>query len=177
MEFALNFPVNIKNLPKNGLALTFTASKKECEALASNHALQEVEAFCAVYRIFRENADIIKLTGEFTAQIKQNCVSTGELISQELCKKIDARFVKARARAQQQPYIVEDTEFFELYSGDFIDIGQVTEELFELAIDHYPHSPNAQPIVFSAPADIDRGEANDYSPFSVLKQYKDKKGA
>lgn len=173
MSFALKFPLQVRSIPEKGLVLTLNANETELMALAKNHNLSKVKFFRADYRVTRWKRRGVKLTGTVIAEITQECVISLLPIESKITQPVDLIFVPNDSKLVRDGPEFKSYEIMidvdgpdtpEVLLGETIDIGAISEEFFELAIDPYPHSDDITKLDVSQ----DSVEAEMQSPFSVL---------
>ena len=175
---ALSHKISVNRLPQRGMPVRLEPNETERAELARDHGLVAVNSFSAELTVAKWRSDGVKVTGKLSADIVQTCSITLEPIDAHVENDIDAVFVPehsklARMETDANGEILLDAEGPdgpETFAGDQLDVGQVTEEFFELGIDPYPKKPGAElPPV----ADADREPAK-VSPFAKLASLKQK---
>lgn len=167
----VSFPVDVRRLPSRGFPVKISADEAARTALAEAHGLNAVEAFLADLLVERWGRDGARVTGGVTARIVQSCVLTLEPVPATIDARVDAIFVPENSRlaAPHEGEVHVDPEgpdTPETFAGDEIDVGELAEEFFELAIDPYPHAPGARLGDAAAGAD-------DAGPFAALAKLKE----
>lgn len=177
---AVSRPVVVSVLPTAGFAVTIDASADERAALARDHGLIAVERFVAELELKRWRKDGVRIRGQISARIVQECIVTLEPVTSELAVPVDALFVPegsrlARPLDDDGALIIdaEGADTPEIFEGGSIDAGAVAEEFFELAIDPYPRAPDAELEPAPEP-DGDDGETGADNPFAKLSALRDK---
>lgn len=182
MAFALKYLVNVRSLPLKGIRVTLTADARDCKKLAENHDLKEVISYNAEFQVFPWKKRGVRLKGQLKASIVQTCIATLKPIDNTIDEKIEVFFVPDDSRLAKPKVSDETGELFvdvegpdtpEIFQGDSIDVGAVTEEFFELAIDPYPRIENFE---VHLPAELEPEDKEiiekKISPFAILKQLK-----
>lgn len=177
MSFALKFPVQVRSIPEKGIVLTLDATEPERIKLAKNHDILEVKYFHADYRVTRWKRRGVKLKGMVIAEITQECVISRLPIENKITQPVELIFMPddsklARDRHDFQNYEimidVEGPDTPEILNGESIDVGAISEEFFELAIDRYPRTDDVAGLDVSK----DFVEAETHLPFAVLGKLK-----
>jgi len=180
MEFALSFSVDVRSLPPRGTHVTLQANRQECDKLARNHGLLAVAQFGAGFDVRPWKKRGVRLTGEVTAQITQQCVVTLEPVENRLVCPVDAIYLPDDSRLASRDnehnhellLDAEGADVPEVFSGNRLDVGAVAEEFFELSLDPYPRKAGAQ---FGGLEDKKKNSPSDderESPFAVLDRIK-----
>ncbi|MBI1619195.1 YceD family protein [Aquamicrobium zhengzhouense] len=144
--------VQVSRLPKNGLEIIVEADAEQREALADEHDLRSVETFKAVLNVTAWRKGGVKVAGRVKAVIVQDCVVTLEPVEQVVDEEVSGLFlpegsklaVPTRSIEGEILLDAEGEDSPELFSGDFVDVGQLAEEFFAMGIDPYPRRPDAQ---------------------------------
>ena len=169
----LSFLVDVRRLPSRGFPVKIVANQEVRTALAETHDLEAVEDFSADLLVERWSRDGVKVTGRVTARIVQACVITLEPVHAAIDAPVDAVFVPEHSRLavphQGEVHVDPDgPDVPETFAGNEIDVGELAEEFFELAIDPYPHAPGAT-LAGSGSADGTEGA------FATLRTLKEKR--
>jgi len=169
MEFAHKLLVNVSSLPRKGKEFDLVSDAPSRDHLAQNHGLVAVEHMHAHFHLVPQQGGRVRLDGDFVAKLVQNCVITGEAITQQISDDFHLIFIpQAQAEKEQAEIILnveaEEEDRVEFFDGTHIDLGGVVEEFFCLALDPYPRKEGAE---FTS---IHIGEGDDRSPFAILKK-------
>jgi len=172
IEFAHKIPVNIRALGRKGQEFTLISQADERECLAHNHGLVAVNKFEASFYLMPRRQGCVHLRGHFIAEVIQNCVISGEAITQQIKDDFTLLFKPHTGSAPYRDEIIvdveeEDVEFFE---GDEIDLGAVVEEFFCLTLDPYPRKPGAEFTSMQIGNRDSQAETKPESPFNILKK-------
>jgi len=164
MEFAHKLSVNVSSLARKGQVIDLISNQGELARLAQNHDLVAVLHFEASFHLTPRSKGQVHLNGHFTARLVQNCVISGEPITQQLRDDFTLLFVPRSQQTENQ----DDDDRLEFFDGHSIDLGAVVEEFFELALDPYPRKDGAEFI----PVQIGEAQEEDkpVSPFAALKK-------
>lgn len=183
-------PLNVHDVPRDGLERTVTATETECAAIAEDIGLPAVSAVTARFRIHPQAGGRFHLTGRLVATITQVCVVSLEPFASTVEQPIDLAFAPGIAELEYRlprrrdrdappaparpPAAVPGNDDQEdppdPIIDDTIDLGAVALEFLVLACDIYPHKPG---VHF---ADIAIGDKDDPEPsaFAALQRLKDR---
>lgn len=150
------------------------ATPAERDALARDCDLPGIDSLSAAFRVRREGADGLHVTGTVTARVRQVCVVSLDEFASDLAEPVDVRFapeaeVEELAAARAARPNGDDEELEDLPDpivNGRIDLGALAAEILVLGLDPYPRKPG---IVFDEPADA---AEPDESPFAALKALK-----
>ena len=144
----------------------FAATEEECLNLAKRFDAISVQNFTGkVQMIYDKERKAFSISGNFEAEVTQECRTTFKPVSQSISEKFKELLVK---NAEDLPSIEEAQErgqAIELLQGDEIDYGEIATQWLSLALDPYPRAEGA---VFEH-IEHDPSETN---PFSALKAVK-----
>lgn len=179
---ALSFPVIVQHVPQKGLTVTIKTDEHERDALARDHDLVAVRSFSAEFLLTPWKKDGIKLRGRVNAVIVQSCIVTLEPLESEISENVEAIFVPENSRLARMPtdasgellIDADGPDIPEIFEGDRIDVGQVAEEFFDLAIDPYPRKPGVEDIQTPLASDDIEEEEKPVSPFAKLSDWQKK---
>jgi len=173
----LHRPFRADDLPSKGLKIALRASPAELEAIAARLGLVSLNLFEGDLRLQPEIGRQISLTGPIRAEIVQNCVVTGELLTTPLEFELDRSFAEDadpfEGLNNSDDDIITDPEIEEpdpIIDGK-IDVGEQAVEELALNIPPYPRAPGA---VFEALGDDSPDAEPGRNPFSVLSSLKNK---
>ncbi len=147
----VSFEAHVARLPHKGLAVVVEASAAQLEALARAHGLLSVESYRAELLVSAWKRHGVKVAGKVEADITQACVVTLDPVHAHIKEQVEGLFLPQGSKLGRQGFdeggeILIDAEgpdAPELFSGDTIDVGALSEEFFGLAIDPYPRKPGA----------------------------------
>ena len=178
MDVTLKFMLNVQKLPTKGVYIELIADKNELALLGRNHNLLDVSYFKAKYKAMPGKMQSITLKGFIEAHITQTCIATGQAVEKIVEKEVEIFYFKRESKLAMKAENnlsnelygnnEDESHFFEIYDKNIINIGAITEEIFELSIDLYPRCDNTKPIVFSSDANVIKEEKK--SPFAILKK-------
>ena len=146
----VSFPVHVARLPKKGMRVTIDADASQREALSRAHGLVAVEEFRVELDVTAWKRGGIRIDGRVAALIVQQCGVTLEPVEEHLDEAVAALFLPegsklALPKRSAEGEILLDAEGEdapELFSGDTVDVGELAEEFFALAINPYPRRAN-----------------------------------
>lgn len=177
----ISHPVNVLTLPTRGLDIELKPDAEALAALARVNGLVRIEDFAATIALKRWHKDGIRATGNIQASLVQSCGVTLVDVSQHLDTEIEAVFLpdtsKLARRIQdgQAEEILIDPEGDDapdLFELPWLDVGDIVQEFFALAIDPFPRAPDAPAL---APVDNDAADDDAKpNPFATLASLKDK---
>jgi hypothetical protein len=149
-----------------------SAEQAERAALARRFGLLAIHRLDAEAELRRED-DAVWAEGEARAAYDEQCIATGETLSQSRAIPFRLRFVpeeaEAAATAEEMELSDEDCDTL-THDGAAIDLGEAVAQTFALGLDPFPRGPNANAALRAAGV-IGEDEAG---PFAALKILKDK---
>lgn len=171
-DWAWGRPVSLREVARGPLDLRLSPDEATRAKLARDLGLEGLPALTVQVRI-RPWLDGAEISGRIQAQVVQLCSVTLDPFEQPLTGEFDLKVVP-----HGSPHASEEVEGGELtldleapdppdvLDGEEIDVTGYVVEYLALEIDPFPRKPGAQ-FDFTPP--------EKESPFSVLKQLKDKK--
>lgn len=162
-------PVRREDVPESGLHVDLVADAAVRAAVAAVAGLRELPRLEAHFDVARQGAGL-RVAGEVSATVGQNCVVTLEPLTTELREPIDLVFVPARAKpndADREDAAIdpEAGDEPELLIDGTADLGVAATEFLLLGIDPYPRKAGAE---FEAPA-ADDSAAHPFAALAALK--------
>lgn len=171
----VSYPVHVARLPKKGMAVRLEADAAAREALAEAHGLRAVDRFTADLDVVGWKKGGVRVTGRVRADIVQNCVVTLDPVGERIDEEVAALFLPegsalATPRNAEGEIILEadGEDGPELFSGDSVDVGQLAEEFFALAINPYPRKEGVE--LETGPQDGDEKRGPLYEKLQSLKK-------
>jgi hypothetical protein len=138
-------PVVIGPWPAAGIVLTLEASPDECRGLAERFGLVALRRLSGRARLDRSaGGEVIHLRGQLDAEVVQSCVVSLEDVPASVSEAFECRFVRPGAAPGGEFAWDEDLEPL---SGPQLDLGEVFAQQLGLALDPYPHAPDAYTLV------------------------------
>jgi len=163
-----SYMVDINRISANGTVLNLSADKSQCEALAKRFGLISVLELQAHIALSRINKKRVRVNGSFDAKVVQECGITLKPFEQRVQDKFAVVFSSEEETSVRKNEIdldMDDEDDIEFFQGDKIDVGELVSEYFSLALDPFPHAPEA---VFQSEID----DKNEKNAFSVLEKLK-----
>lgn len=146
----VSFEAHVARLPQNGLPVVIEADEAQREALAKAHGLLSVEKYRADLLVTAWKRHGVKVAGRVEADITQACVVSLEPLEAHIGEEVEGLFLPDDSKLGRLGFgsggeIMIDADgpdSPELFSGDMIDVGELAEQFFGLAIDPYPRKPD-----------------------------------
>jgi uncharacterized metal-binding protein YceD (DUF177 family) len=168
-------PVSIDRIPEQGMHVDLIADDAVRAELAKIATLRDLPRLTASFDIIREGAGAVRIDGEVSAVVGQNCVVTLEPIENAINEPINL-LVTAKAAgsiADEDGKITIDfdgTDQVEPITDDTVDLGAIATEFLLLAIDPYPRKEGA---VFEAPKIAEDPAKHPFAALQALKKADD----
>lgn len=166
----LSWWIDVKDLPDEGVALSFEASAEDRARLATHAGILSIDALTAKGEI-RPFGGGVEVRLRLQADLAQACVVSLVPVPAHLDEPILRRYLvdwQMEPTAERAIEIAPGEEDpAEPLPGERLDLGPVLAEEFILALDPYPRAPEAK-----IPDELAAGPAA-ISPFAVLKRLKD----
>ncbi len=182
-------PLNVHDIPREGLDRTITASAQECAAIAADIDLPAVGRLAVDYTIKPRAGGHLEVTGVLAAAITQVCVVSLEPFESAVEQHIDLTFAPAIAGSEYRlpkrrdrdalaapvrlaavPGHDDQEDPADPIVDDTIDLGAVALEFLVLACDIYPRKPD----VHFTDAIIGDNDEPEPSAFAALQRLKDR---
>ena len=163
-------PLAAQDVPPEGRHLQIVADEATCAAIAKLAGALSIARVEASYDISPWRGDGLRLSGEVTAVVTQNCVVTLEPIESEIAEPIELTFLPAAVNASPvtpgtATVPIEGEDPPEPLVNGTIDLGVIATEFLLLGIEPYPRKPGA--VFAPPPAETEAG-----NPFAVLAALK-----
>lgn len=151
MTSPISFPVHVARLPKKGMPVSIHADEAQRAALAQEHDLLSVNELRVDLDVVGWKKGGVKVDGRIHAEIEQACVVTLEPVKEIIDQPLSAIYLP-EGSSLTGPKLSSEGEIIleaegddgpEIFSGDTIDVGQLAEEFFALAINPYPKKAGA----------------------------------
>jgi hypothetical protein len=140
MKPELHRPIAIDRIGPTGLDVTVEANTAECSALARRMNLPAVLALTCRFHIERDTAGTLMAYGDLAARVVQTCVVSLEefVATTEECFTV-------RCVPDGEESVDPDPEAPDeiTYADGTLDVGEAAAEQLALALDPYPHAPDA----------------------------------
>ena len=162
----LSRPVGVIEPPSAPIEIIANEAKRK--ALAAAYDLVAVKGLSATVSVSPVPGGGVSVEGRVVADIVQTCVVSLVPVDAHIDETFEVRYVRdPRKQPKVGAEVVVDPaapDPPELLIGPTIDVGEIVEEYFVLAIDPYPHAPGA-----TLPADVlEEAESVEDSPFAAL---------
>ena len=168
----------VQNLGKKAIFKKYSASKKECLALAKRFNLASLEFIVGELKIQKSENDRIYLDGKILAKYTQICVITLEPVQTNLNNPIKGFFIEDSGFfSETLEFDLLEEQFIELIENNTIDFGELLAQLLAISINPYPKASNMvtqEKVLKSSKNQIHRNLSSNSSPFEVLKALKSK---
>jgi uncharacterized metal-binding protein YceD (DUF177 family) len=160
-------PVVAEDIPETGLHLEIDAPAAVRAELATLAGLRELPRLSAVFDLTRRGAGV-RVTGQVSARVGQNCVVTLEPIENDVEEPVDLVFAPAAPEVSPEAKTKDKSEEEppEPLLGDRLDLGTIATEFLLLGINPYPRKAGAE----FAPPKADDGGAHPFAALEALKK-------
>jgi len=170
----LSRPVEVADIPTDGIEGCIEASPSERAALVSRLDLEALDALRLAYTVKPLNRGRFLLSGHWRAEVTQTCGVTLEPIAHQFDESISIEFWPQEVwdryiRDSGEIALDPDEETPELVANGIIDPGQLLEQLLIVALPQFPRRDNA---ALTWEEEVTRPE----SPFAVLKDLPKRNG-
>lgn len=130
-----------------GRTLAYEANEAERAALAERFGIPAIRALTGTLTLAKKGANIAA-TGNFEAEVVQECAVSGEPFTHTIAEDMALTFVPPRHYAAvEEPVEVGSDELDEIeYDGQQIDLGEAIAQSLALAIDPYAEGPDADRV-------------------------------
>ncbi len=165
-------PISIDDVPERGLHVDLVADEATRAEIARITGLRDLPRLTASFDIVREGADALRIAGEVSATVGQNCVVTLEPIENEVSEGIDLLFT-SRARGSigdsegKITLDFDDPDSTEPMPEGVVDLGAVATEFLLLGIDPYPRKEGAE---FEPPKTPEDPSKHPFAALEALKK-------
>ena len=137
-EFTRMLPV--ERIAPEGHAVTVTANKPECAALAARMGIPAIRSVTCDFRLRREGNAVVVAAGRLRARVTQTCIVSLDDFNTTVEENFRVRFVPSGEESDNENPEADDEISYE---GITIDLGEATAEQLGLALDPYPRKPGA----------------------------------
>lgn len=160
--------VPLADLDRGPVDGEIAADEEECRALARRFDLVALGRLDARYRLVREGDDVL-LSGDFSADLTQNCVRTLADIPVHISESFAIRFRPAAALAGDEVEIdPESGEDIEVLESHGIDVGEAVAQSLSLALDPFPRLAEN-----GAASDAGEETGTVHPAFAILRKLRD----
>lgn len=164
----LSYIVETARVPASGVNVDITVDESQRKALAERFGIDGINSLTAHIVLKRVNGTQIRVRGDFEASVVQTCVVSLEPFEQHLRDSFTVVFSEeegASLKVNEIDLDMTQEDDIEPVENGRIDVGELMAEYLSLALDPFPHRPDA---VFDAEAVREKDE----NPFSVLEKLK-----
>jgi uncharacterized metal-binding protein YceD (DUF177 family) len=158
-------PVAVQDVPEAGRRFELAADEGTRAAIAKMAGINGVSRLEAVFDVTRHKLGGLRIHGNVSATVRQDCVVTLEPIENEIEEEVDLVFAPDAA-ADSSEVEVSDDDAPEPLIGGSVDLGVIATEFLILAIDPYPRKPG---VVFERPGPAEVS-ANPFAALAALKK-------
>lgn len=161
--------VDVNRIPAGGLSVNLQATGEQCQALAHRFGLPAIHELAAQLNFKRINKKRVRVDATFDAKVEQICVVTLKPFVQQVNDGFSMVFSQeeeASVRLNEIDLDMNEEDEVEFLQGDKIDAGELVAESLSLALDPFPHAPDA---TFQAVIDDDDTDKNAFSVLEKLK--------
>lgn len=161
-------PVDVSRIGDDELEYEIEANEAEREALSRRFGLIAVPSLSAVVRLRRSRGGI-RVTLDFKADVVQTCVVSLEPVPAHVEESATAVFEHGTPTSAADIDLSDvEGDIPEPFTGDSIDIGELTAQYLALALDPYPKAPGIRFESYTSGA-----AAQPQGPFSALKDLRE----
>lgn len=170
--------VGVDEVPETGRHFDLTADERTRAAVGKLAGLRSLPRLQAMFDVTRHGRDGLRVSGNVSATVGQDCVVTLEPVDNEVEEAIDVVFMPDAgslaaadegAEDRKRPIEVTAEDGPEPLINGTVDLGAIATEFLILGIDPYPRRPDA---VFEQ--SLEGGEAP--HPFAALATLKKGEG-
>jgi uncharacterized metal-binding protein YceD (DUF177 family) len=162
-------PVATADIPESGLRVAIAADEATRAAVARHAGVRAISRLEGRFEISRLTGGRIKLDGEVSAEVGQNCVVTLEPVDADVVERVDLVFAPVREDAPAEPAAADvdaGDDMPEPLAGSAIDVGAIAVEFLILGINPYPRKPDA---AFEPRHSAESPEAHPFAALAALK--------
>ena len=147
-----SFPVKVGHVSSNPTSITIEADYKEREGLAKLWKIESVTSLIAKVKLTRWKRDGIRVSGNFTGELVQNCIVSLKLIPTKIEDEFITLFVPETSKFARKDNVqngeliidVDGPDIPDTFTGNTIDIAAIVCEFAAMAIDPYPRDREAK---------------------------------
>ncbi len=167
-------PVALSDIPETGRRYELSADAVVREAIARGARLRSLPELVAVFDVTRYGPEGLRVTGQVSARVGQDCVVTLEPMESRIEEMVDLVFDPRAAESVPGPQAKRGVDIGseagdppELLRGGAVDLGAIAVEFLNLGIDPYPRKPGA---VFETPATSGDASSHPFAGLAALKR-------
>ncbi|HKH81771.1 MAG TPA: DUF177 domain-containing protein [Methylovirgula sp.] len=169
-----SYPVNVDEVPEQGLDLTISADPPTRQALALADGLAGIASLAADFHIARQGIAQFNVSGSVRASVTQVCVLSLQPFDTDVVEEVDVDFAPpaaaalaaARAGTMLGGPGASGRDPPDPIVDGMIDVGALAAEFLALGLDPYPKKPGVEFVPMTVPEE--KG-----GPFDVLKKLTD----
>jgi len=167
-------PVAISDIPEGGKRFDLVADEATRAEVAQTAGLRSLPRLQATFDVARYGSDGVRVDGEISATVGQNCIVTLDAIDNEVKEAVNLVFAPPSSPVTgedgDEDAVVINPDEPEPLTGQTIDLGALATEFLIVGIDPYPRKPGA---TFEPPAVEDDGSAHPFAALAALKNKPD----
>jgi uncharacterized metal-binding protein YceD (DUF177 family) len=158
-------PVAVNEVPEAGRRFELAADESTRAAIAKAAGINGISRLEGVFDVGRHKLGGLRVHGNVSARLWQDCVVTLEPVENEIEEEVDLVFAPDGTVGSSEADISDD-DAPEPLIGGCIDLGAIATEFLILAIEPYPRKPG---VAFEpqAPAEV---SANPFAALAALKK-------
>ena len=141
-----SYIVDANRIPASGQTVDLKADEKERAALARRFGLEKIEELFAHLVFKRVNQKRIRLDAVLKARVEQQCGITLKTFVQPVEESFSVVFLTEEGdslRTNEIDLDMTEDDDVEILRDDKIDAGELVSEYLSLALDPFPHAPDA----------------------------------
>ena len=170
-----SIPVALAEIPEDGKHFNLVADEATRAEVAKVAGLRALPRLHARFDLARQGSDALRVNGEVSATVAQNCVVTLDPMDNEVKEEVNLVFTPPSSHHAGEEDLDEadliDPGEPEPLPGDTIDLGALATEFLILGIDPYPRKPDA---TFEPPA-VEDDSPHPFAALAALKKGPDAK--
>jgi uncharacterized metal-binding protein YceD (DUF177 family) len=169
-------PISIDDVSERGIHVDLVADEATRAEMARVAGLRDLPRLSASFDVTREGDAAVRIVGEVSAAVGQNCVVTLEPLESDVREAIDLLFTSRAERsiADSEGKITldfSDPDPVEPVREGAVDLAAIATEFFLLGIDPYPRKEGA---VFEAPKVPEDPTKHPFAALEALKKAGDR---
>jgi uncharacterized metal-binding protein YceD (DUF177 family) len=164
-------PVALADIPEGGRRYQLAADEDTRTQVARLASLRSLPRLEATFELARQGSDGLRVEGEVSATVGQNCVVTLEPVDNEVNEKVNLVFAPPDVDDGEDAGDIDPGDPEPLI-GDTIDLGALAAEFLILGIDPYPRKPDAK---FEPPPMEEDAASHPFAALAALKKGPDDK--
>lgn len=166
-------PVARADIPADGKRFDLVADETTRAAVARVAGVRSLPRLQATFHVARHGSEGLRVDGEVSATVGQDCVVTLEPLENEVNEPVNLTFAPPGsplvAGDDARAVEVIDPDEPEPLIGDTIDLGVLVTEFLIVGIDPYPRKPGA---TFEPPA-VESDASHPFAALAALKKGSD----